>query len=80
MKFTNKKDIYLHIGLPKTGTTSIQSILFFNKNILLKNAIFYPGKFYNHANIFINKKSKKIGMPIDNSNKILQKQIEKKNK
>ncbi|MFN6483331.1 MULTISPECIES: hypothetical protein [unclassified Nostoc] len=34
--------IYLHIGMPKTGTSSLQKILFNNRNKLLKNGYLYP--------------------------------------
>ena len=38
----NKKTIFLHIGLEKTGTTSIQNFLFNNAEQLQKISIFYP--------------------------------------
>ncbi len=41
MKNTNKT-IYLHIGLPKTGTTSIQNFLFHNKEELSASGLYYP--------------------------------------
>lgn len=34
--------IYLHIGIPKTGTTSLQKFLFFNREKLLKKGCLYP--------------------------------------
>lgn len=34
--------MYLHIGLPKTGTTAIQENLFLNRELLKKNGILYP--------------------------------------
>ena len=34
--------LFLHIGLPKTGTTSIQNYLFQNRNALRKFGIHYP--------------------------------------
>ncbi len=34
--------VYLHIGIPKTGTTSIQSFLFNNRDQLLEAGILYP--------------------------------------
>ncbi len=40
------KKIIIHIGLHKTGTTSIQNTLFFNKKVLDKNNITYYGKLY----------------------------------
>lgn len=39
---TKKKTIYIHIGSPKTGTTSIQQFLTVNSEILLKEGLFYP--------------------------------------
>ncbi len=38
----NNKTIYLHIGLPKTGTTSIQSFLYHNREELSTSGLFYP--------------------------------------
>lgn len=37
-----KKTIYIHIGSPKTGTTSIQQFLTVNSKILLKEGLSYP--------------------------------------
>jgi hypothetical protein len=37
-----KKTIYVHIGTPKTGTTSIQKFLTKNKDVLLDYGVFYP--------------------------------------
>ncbi|MCC5615458.1 hypothetical protein LC605_10330 [Nostoc sp. CHAB 5836] len=34
--------IYLHIGMPKTGTTSLQKVLFNNRDKLLENGYLYP--------------------------------------
>ncbi len=36
------KTIYLHIGTPKTGTTSLQKILASNRRLLLEKGYFYP--------------------------------------
>ncbi|EOF7349213.1 TPA: hypothetical protein R4443_000450 [Campylobacter jejuni] len=33
---------YLHIGMPKTGTTSIQQFLKLNYNILLEKQCLFP--------------------------------------
>lgn len=38
----NKKTIYIHIGMGKTGTTALQEFFWSNKNILDKNDICYP--------------------------------------
>ena len=34
--------IYLHIGMPKTGTTSLQKFLFDNREKLLEKGYLYP--------------------------------------
>ncbi|MEH2367578.1 hypothetical protein [Nostoc sp.] len=34
--------IYLHIGMPKTGTTCLQKALFKNRDKLLENGYLYP--------------------------------------
>ena len=39
---SKKKTIYIHIGSPKTGTSSIQSFLTINNKTLIKKGIFYP--------------------------------------
>lgn len=39
------KTAYIHIGTPKTGTTSIQKFLYKNKSILLYNNFLYPESF-----------------------------------
>lgn len=36
------KDIYLHVGYHKTGTTAIQNFMFKNRNLVLSNGILYP--------------------------------------
>lgn len=36
------KTLYLHIGIPKTGTTSIQHFCHENRDILSSNGYFYP--------------------------------------
>jgi len=35
-------NLYIHIGLHKTGTTSIQNFLTLNENILSKKGYLYP--------------------------------------
>ena len=42
MDFTIRKKIYLHIGSPKTGTSSLQYFLLNNSNALTNKGIFYP--------------------------------------
>lgn len=37
-----KKTIYFHIGMPKTGTSSIQHFLYDNREQLIADGIFYP--------------------------------------
>lgn len=34
--------LYLHVGLPKTGTTAIQQFLFHNREVLKQSGILYP--------------------------------------
>ena len=36
------KDCLIHLGFPKTGTTSIQASLFLNRDYLRANGIYYP--------------------------------------
>ena len=45
------KNLYLHIGLHKTGSTSIQHYLFDNRAALLKHGWYYPceGSYYFHG-------------------------------
>ncbi len=38
----NNKKLILHIGMPKTGTTTIQQTLYESRDMLLKNGISYP--------------------------------------
>lgn len=33
---------YLHIGVPKTGTTSVQNFLYTNRQVLQKQGFLYP--------------------------------------
>ncbi|WP_261780755.1 hypothetical protein [Campylobacter jejuni] len=39
------KTAYIHIGTPKTGTTSIQKFLTLNREILKQNGYYYPNAF-----------------------------------
>lgn len=48
------KNIYIHIGFPKTGTTTIQEFLYINRQILLENNYLYPSSLpSNHSVPFI---------------------------
>jgi hypothetical protein len=40
--------VYVHVGLPKTGTTSIQEFLWFNRSATAAMGVRYPGHIY-HA-------------------------------
>lgn len=40
--------LYVHIGSPKTGTTTIQAFLQENRDVLKKKGYIYPGKEMNH--------------------------------
>src|ERR1700712_802256 len=35
--------VYLHVGLPKTGTTYVQTVLWENRPALAEQGIVYPG-------------------------------------
>ncbi|OLT48935.1 hypothetical protein BJF85_10710 [Saccharomonospora sp. CUA-673] len=35
--------VYLHIGLPKTGTTSLQELLWHNREVLTADGVAFPG-------------------------------------
>ncbi|GDY30649.1 hypothetical protein [Gandjariella thermophila] len=35
--------VYLHIGLPKTGTTSVQDTLWDNRHVLAPSGVYFPG-------------------------------------
>ena len=51
-KTNTVKEIILHIGIPKTGSTSIQQSLFDNQKILKEHGIIYPVlEGINHAHI-----------------------------
>lgn len=45
------KNLYLHFGMHKTGSTSIQHYLFDNRTALLKHGLYYPceGSYYFHG-------------------------------
>ncbi|MFT4804040.1 MAG: hypothetical protein ACI9YE_001238 [Psychroserpens sp.] len=47
----NNKKIYLHIGLEKTGSTFIQSVLFANKEALYDGGIEYPDGLFRYENM-----------------------------
>lgn len=44
-----KKKIYIHIGSPKTATSSIQNYLFDNRELLLSKGYLYPEKCSSHT-------------------------------
>ncbi|MFD2395791.1 hypothetical protein ACFSVJ_01070 [Prauserella oleivorans] len=35
--------VYLHIGLPKTGTTSLQELMWHHRDALAADGVFFPG-------------------------------------
>jgi len=43
-----KKRLIIHIGMPKTGSTSLQSFLFDNSDELKELGIFYPKQLHHH--------------------------------
>ncbi len=42
MSFSERKNLYLHIGHGKTGSSSLQTFLALNKDNLKEYGIFYP--------------------------------------
>lgn len=53
MKNNHIKNLYLHVGMSKTATSSIQDTLYANRELLGKNDYFYSEKFpKNHSDIF----------------------------
>jgi len=49
IKSNLNKTLYLHIGIWKTATTTIQNTLFSNRNELKKIGLLYPSNFANHS-------------------------------
>jgi len=45
----SEKKLYLHIGIWKTGTTSIQNVLYANKELLSQKGVLYPSISANHT-------------------------------
>lgn len=43
------KILYIHIGMPKTGTSSIQNFFLTNKELLEQQGVFYPNPWPGHA-------------------------------
>lgn len=41
---TQRPLLFLHVGLPKTGTTQLQSVLWANRRRLHKQGVLYPGR------------------------------------
>ena len=41
---TTRPRLFLHVGLPKTGTTQLQSVLWANRRGLHKRGVLYPGR------------------------------------
>lgn len=42
---TKKKNLYIHLGMPKAGSTSLQGALFDNRHTLMNNNFYYPTPF-----------------------------------
>lgn len=57
------KTLHLHIGSPKTGTTSIQKIFDSNRNELVKQGFLYPGNTFNHHKFFFATRSNEKDWP-----------------
>lgn len=45
------KTLYLHIGIPKTATTSIQNFCVKNRDLLSQKGFYYPESFHTYENI-----------------------------
>lgn len=41
---TPRKALFLHVGLPKTGTTQLQGVLWANRRLLADRGLLYPGR------------------------------------
>lgn len=54
-RFVYMKTLYLHIGTPKTGTTSIQEFMVCSREALQKHGICYPDIQKKFANISPNR-------------------------
>ncbi|ORU93488.1 MAG: hypothetical protein A6F70_05635 [Cycloclasticus sp. symbiont of Bathymodiolus heckerae] len=53
MKNNHVKNLYLHVGMSKTATSSIQDTLYANRDWLEKNDYFYSKKLpKNHSDTF----------------------------
>lgn len=57
------KTLHLHIGSPKTGTTSIQQTFHNNRNELAQQGFAYPGNTINHHQFFFATRSKEKDWP-----------------
>ncbi len=57
------KTLHLHIGSPKTGTTSIQKTFDSNRNELVDQGFLYPGNTFNHHKFFFATRSEKKDWP-----------------
>ena len=40
----SSEPVFLHVGLPKTGTTELQKVLWENRRRLAENGVVYPGR------------------------------------
>jgi hypothetical protein len=38
-----RRNVYLHVGAPKTGTTYLQDVLWNNRDVLRRSGVLYPG-------------------------------------
>ena len=47
------KTLYLHIGMPKTGTTSIQTFCELNRELLKEMGYWYPESIHKYKNVSI---------------------------
>ncbi|MTI86442.1 MAG: hypothetical protein FH748_00585 [Balneolaceae bacterium] len=57
------KKLYLHLGSPKTGTSSIQRLLFQNKVNINQQGFTYPGREINHHKLWFVTEGERADMP-----------------
>lgn len=71
--------LYLHIGIPKTGTTSLQNFLASNEDVLKQHGICYPDFHFDYPGIGIHRNAHFLittGYLDEEGNRILEKEKE----
>ncbi len=66
------KEVFLHIGTNKTGTTSIQNQLYNHRSELLKHGICYPLETKAHHHVFRNNKTGSLQLKMDNWSELMK--------